>query len=210
MKILLVDDHALFRDGMALLIAQRFPQLEFLGAGSLRDALGQLAAHPDLALLLLDLALPDSAGTAGLAQLRVQAPQLRVVVVSADESAATVLAAIEAGATGFIPKTTNGHVLQRALQTVIDGGVYLPQALVSAPQEPTATGLTSRQLDVLSLLVEGHSNKMISRYLSLEESTVKTHLSSIFGKLGVKSRTQAVVAVAGLGLRLPARYRGNG
>lgn len=210
MKILLVDDHTLFRDGMALLIAQRFPQLEFLGAGSLKEAMAQLAAHPDLGLVLLDLALPDNTGTLGLARLRVQAPQLRVVVVSADESAATVLSAVEAGATGFIPKTTSGDVMQQALQTVIDGGVYLPPALIAAPCEPTATGLTPRQLDVLSLLLEGHSNKMISRYLNLEESTVKTHLGSIFSKLGVKSRTQAVVAVAGLGLRLPAVRRSGG
>jgi len=208
MKTLLVDDHALFREGMALMIALRFPQLELLEAGTMDEAMHQLDIHPDTQLLLLDLALPDSVDTLGLCRLRAQAPQLTVVVVSADESAETVLAAIEAGAAGFIPKTARGDVMQEALRVVLDGGVYLPQSLVSAPPEPDTMGLTPRQLDVLRLLVEGHSNKLICRRLALSESTVKTHLETIFRKLDVKSRTQAVVAVAGLGLRLPAWQRG--
>lgn len=214
MKTLLVDDHTLFREGLALLITQGFPQLALLQAGAIAEAMAQLDTHPDIELLLLDLALPDSAGTGGLMRLREHAPQVTVVVLSADESPETVLAAIDAGAAGFIPKTARSGVMQQALQTVLAGGVHLPPALLleraeidadalaGSPPADAVSGLTPRQCDVLRLLIEGKSNKMICRDLELSESTVKTHLASIFRRLGANSRTQAVVAAARLGLRL--------
>ena len=221
MKTLLVDDHSLFREGLALLITQGFPQLALLQAGDIAEAMQQLASDPDIELLLLDLALPDSAGTSGLIRLREHAPQVTIVVLSADESAATVLAAIDAGAAGFIPKTARSGVMQEALRVVLAGGVYLPPTVLLAPRaeadeaaataaafDPPAadadavTGLTPRQCDVLRLLIEGKPNKLICRELDLSESTVKTHLASIFRRLGASSRTQAVVAAARLGLRL--------
>lgn len=218
MKTLLVDDHSLFREGLALLITQGFPQLDLLQAGDIAEAMRQLEAHPDTELLLLDLALPDSAGTNGLIHLREQAPQVTIVVLSADDSPETVLAAIDAGAAGFIPKTARSGVMQDALRTVLAGGVYLPPAVLLASRGDTAaaavafeppapdadavTGLTPRQCDVLRLLIEGKPNKLICRELDLSESTVKTHLGSIFRRLGASSRTQAVVAAARLGLRL--------
>lgn len=209
MKTLLVDDHGLFREGLAMLITQGFAQLQLLQAGDLAEALGQLQAHPDTELLLLDLALPDSAGASGLLRLREHAPQLKIVVLSADDAPATVLAAIDAGAAGFIPKTARSGVMQQALRTVLAGGVYLPPALLLGPRTELGTdaadavaGLTPRQTDVLRLLIEGKPNKLICRELELSESTVKTHLASIFRRLGASSRTQAVVAAARLGLRL--------
>jgi DNA-binding NarL/FixJ family response regulator len=210
MKTLLVDDHGLFRDGMALLVARSFPQLELLEASSLAEALRQLDSHRDLRLAFLDLGLPDSEALDTLAAFRRRAPHVCVIVVSADASPATVLKAIDAGAAGFIPKTARSHVMQTALQVVLDGGVYLPQPLVSVPDRPWKTGLTPRELGVLSLLVQGQSNKLMCRQLDIAESTVKTHLEAIFRKLGVASRTQAVVAVAGLGLRLPVPPRRAG
>ena len=215
MKTLIVDDHALFREGLAMVITKRFPRLHLLEAASMDEALAQLDRHPDTRLLLLDLGLPDSMGPPGstrmlgLGLLRARVPQLTGVVISADDSPETVLAAIHAGAAGFIPKTVRGDVMLDALQVVLDGGVYLPPSVVSAPAETSAPGLTPRQMEVLRLVVEGHSNKTICRHLDLSESTVKTHLETIYRKLDVKSRTQAVVAVAGLGLRLPAWGRGT-
>lgn len=216
MKTLLVDDHGLFRDGLAMLITQGFAQLELQQAGDIAEALRQLQTHPDTELLLLDLALPDSAGTSGLMRLREHAPQVTIVVLSADESPETVLAAIDAGAAGFIPKTARSGVMQQALRTVLAGGVYLPPAMLLAPRAEAAavaldpappdadavTGLTPRQTEVLRLLIEGKPNKLICRELELSESTVKTHLASIFRRLGASSRTQAVVAAARLGLQL--------
>jgi DNA-binding NarL/FixJ family response regulator len=212
MKTLLVDDHGLFRDGLAMLILRAFPELELLQAGDIAEALARLASDPDIGLLLLDLALPDSAGTSGLRRLREHAPQVTVVVLSADESPETVLAAIDAGAAGFIPKTARSGVMQDALGVVLGGGVYLPPAVLLANAVPEAfappdaldevAGLTPRQRDVLRLLIEGKPNKLICRELALSESTVKTHLAAIFRRLGANSRTQAVVAAARFGLRL--------
>ncbi|MBX3621013.1 MAG: response regulator transcription factor [Rhizobacter sp.] len=212
MKTLLIDDHPLFREGLALLMTHAFPQLLLRQAGGLSEALACIADEPDIELVLLDLGLPDSAGMQGLQRLRTQAPQVTVVVLSANESPETVLAAIDAGAAGFIPKTSRLGAMQTALQVVLAGGVYLPDSVLG-PAASLATpldevgegdtlGLSPRQLDVLKLLIEGKPNKLICRELELSESTVKTHLAAIFRKLNASSRTQAVVAAARLGLRL--------
>lgn len=214
MKTLLVDDHPLFREGLALLMTQAFPHLKIHQAGGIAEALASIAAEGDFGLVLLDLGLPDSAGMQGLRRLREQAPEVTVVVLSAEETSDTVLAAIDEGAAGFIPKTSRLKAMQAALRVVLDGGVYLPDAVLQrgtlpalSPEPADANqslGLSPRQLDVLKLLIEGKPNKLICRDLSLSESTVKTHLAAIFRKLDASSRTQAVVAAARLGLRLNA------
>lgn len=226
MKLLLIDDHPLFRDGLSLLIQHRLDLAEHGGAevleaGSLGEAQATLAQHEDVGLVLLDLGLADRQGLGTLTEWRELAPHLPVVVLSADDRPATILAAIDQGAAGFIPKTVEAGVMQEALHRVLSGGVYLPPlptdavAAADAVHEgdpgredlgvgESSLGLSSRQLDVLRLLVEGKPNKEICRMLSLSESTVKTHLSAIFRKLKVTSRTQAVVAVARSGVTLAA------
>jgi DNA-binding NarL/FixJ family response regulator len=206
MKALLVDDHTLFREGLALLMSNAFPDLGCQQAGSISQALDMLGRDPAIRLVLLDLGLPDSAGMTSLRRLRDGAPQATVVVMSADETPETILAAIDEGAAGFIPKTARLGVMQGALETVLAGGVYLPPVMLGPrPETPAAEaslGLSPRQLDVLRLLIDGKPNKLICRELDLSESTVKTHLAAIFRRLDVNSRTQAVVAAARLGLRL--------
>jgi DNA-binding NarL/FixJ family response regulator len=206
MKTLLVDDHTLLRQTLAVVISQTWPDLQLFEAGNLAEACRRCDDHPDLSLVLLDLGLPDAQGLHGLAVLRERAPKARVVVVSAQDQPQTVLDALDAGAAGFIPKTTEFHVMADALDLVLQGGVYLPPAMVAAPcGAPTAAGLdlSPRQLHVLGLLMAGHSNKSIARQLDLALSTVKTHLEAVFQRLGVNSRTQAVLVVARLGLKLP-------
>lgn len=211
MKWLLVDDHALFRDGLALLIAHRLstPELpiEVLEAADLAQAGEVVAQHPDVSLVLLDLGLSQHQGLGTLTQWISMAPQVPVVVLSADERPDVILAAVDAGAAGFIPKTVHAKTMQEALRCVLGGGVYLPAMAHAAPRLQGADtlaslGLSERQVDVLRLLIEGKSNKDICRRLALAESTVKTHLAAIFRKLDVNSRTQAVVAVAQAGIRL--------
>jgi len=206
MKTLLVDDHTLLRQTLAVVIGQTWPTLQLFEAGSLAVACRQCAAHPDLSLVLLDLGLPDAQGLQGLALLRERAPQARLVVVSAQDQPQMVLDAIEAGAAGFIPKTTEFRVMADALDLVLQGGVYLPPNMAHAPlqtEAPDRLDLSPRQLHVLGLLMAGHSNKSIARHLDLALSTVKTHLEAVFQRLGVNSRTQAVLMVARLGLKLP-------
>jgi len=122
MKTLLVDTHALYREGLALLITQSFPELELLQAGDIADALTQLERHPDLDLLLLDLDLPDAEGMRGLVQIRARAPEVAIIVLAGDAPSGAVLDAIEAGAAGFIPKSSPAGVMQEALRRVLDGG----------------------------------------------------------------------------------------
>lgn len=205
MRVLLIDDHALFSDALMLLIASRFPQLQLLQAGSLAEGLRQLQQHADVGLVLLDLGLPDAQGLQALLALRQQAPQLRLVVLSADDRHETVIGAIEAGACGFVHKSARAEVMSQALQVTLDGGVWLPSS--GSMPAPTALrdhelGLSPRQLEVLRLLIEGLPNKLICRKLELSESTIKTHLAAIFRRLEVSNRTQAVMAAARLGLRL--------
>lgn len=207
MKTLLIDDHALLRETLAAVMGQTWPALQVLQAGNLAEACAQCDAHPDLRLVLIDLGLPDAVGMSSLTTLRTRAPLARHVVVSADDRPQTVLDAIEAGAVGFIPKTSEFRVMVAALDQVLQGGVYLPRAVLfqaarTADTDPPV--LTPRQLAVLGLLVDGQSNKAICRQLDLSASTVKTHVEAIFRRLDVSSRAQAVVAVARLGLRLPA------
>jgi len=235
MKLLLIDDHPLFRDGLSLLIQHRLnlpdhAALSLLEAGDLAEAAAVVQAHPDVKLALLDLNLGDRQGLETLQQWRAIAPEVPVVVLSADDRAATIVSAIDGGAAGFIPKTVQAATMQDALRRVLAGEVYLPELLgaealghteadTGSPDEAPAVpapataspeedapesvlGLSGRQLDVLRLLIEGKANKEICRMLGLSESTVKTHLSAIFRKLRVGSRTQAVVAVARAGVAL--------
>ena len=207
MKCLLVDDHALIRDALALLMAMHHPWVDLRQAICLADALQVLAAEPDIQFVLLDLSLADSSGIATLKRVREAAPSARIVVLSAEDRSETVMAALDAGAASFIPKTTESNVLRNAVATVLAGGVYIPPATnqaapTSRPPVAAKLGLTPRQLEVLRMLIDGRSNKSIARALDLTPSTVKTHLEAIFQRLQVSSRTQAVVAAARLGLRL--------
>ena len=202
MKVLLIDDHAMFREGLSLLVAQRFPEVQLLHADSLKRALALLAAQPAIGIVLLDLGLPDSRGMDGLVRLRAALPQGRIVVLSADDTPATVRAALEHGAAGFLPKSADGAALQAALRTLFQGGMLA----TAVPAEAMgAHGLSPRQLDVLRLLVEGAPTKQICRELGLAEPTVKSHLAEIYRRLGIHNRTQAVAAAARLGLRFPPR-----
>lgn len=208
-KILLVEDHALMRECLSLLMTQRLPGVAWREAGTFNQALQVLTAEPDIDLVLLDLDLPDSRGMSTLVRWRQLSPRVPVVVLSASDDEAHVLAAIDHGAAGFMPKTVDSQQLARGLERVVAGEVVVPLlADVRGVAEPVgaavALALSDRQLDVLRLLVEGRSNKDIGRELALSESTVKTHLQAVFRKLDVTSRTQAVLAVARLGLDLQA------
>lgn len=196
-------------------------QLDLLEAQSGDEALDLTRRHPDIALILLDLALPGVDGFGALTQLREEFPGMPVVVVSAFDQPEFVTRAIDAGAMGFIPKTASTQILLNALRLVLSGGVYLPPELLrrhdsippAAPQLPTSPaqlrdprefGLTQRQSQVLTLLVQGKPNKIICRELNLAEGTVKIHVTAILKALSVTNRTQAVIAVSKLGFKLPA------
>jgi DNA-binding NarL/FixJ family response regulator len=219
MKILVVDDHPLIREALKQVLRDLDARIQVLEAESVRDALAVVASHPDLRLMLLDLNLPGENGLDALPLLRESHPHLPVVVLSASEEPGIVIRAIDAGAMGYIPKSSSRSLLVNSLRRVISGGVYLPEdALIEQsggvvapgrvdpegrPPGPQEVGLSERQGQVLALLVQGKPNKMIGRELNLAEGTVKIHVAAILKTLKVANRTQAVVAVSMLGLRLP-------
>ena len=203
-KTLLVEDHAMVRESLLLLLDQLLPGHLWRDAATLAEALRLLRNMPDINLVLLDLDLGDSRGLATLERVREAAPQVTVVVLSAHDDREQVLAAIELGAAGFLSKRADAGQLVRGVQQVLAGGVILPPTFgpaepVEAPGQPE---LSDRQREVLRLLVDGLSNKLIGRALDLTEATVKSHLQQVYRKLGVETRTQAVVAAARWRLKL--------
>lgn len=206
MKILVVDDHPLILDALAHLLPELDPSLEVRGASDSLEAVTILDNEPDVALVLLDLALPGARGLDFLGDLKLDYPGVPIVVLSATHDSATVMAALGAGAHGFIPKTADAAMLHDAVQHVLAGGVYLMGDTTPMPDsdgvyiQSGALGLTARQTDVLKLLVQGKPNKLICRDLKLSEGTVKVHVSAILRALRVHSRTEAIAALARRGI----------
>lgn len=211
MKILLADDHALFREGMRHVLAQLQDDVLVIEAGNHSEVLSQAAAHGDIALVLLDLHMPGKEGFAALDNLLQHYPALPIVVLSASENRADMQRALDRGAMGFIQKSATAPVMLNALRLVLSGGVYVPPALVrtgdrrSSEIADDAHGLTPRQLEVLARVIEGEPNKVIAAELGLSEATVKAHVTATFKALKVTNRTQAVRAVERLGLKLPGK-----
>jgi two-component system, NarL family, nitrate/nitrite response regulator NarL len=217
MKILLCDDHALFRAGLALVLGELGGpdgDVELLEAEACRAALALAGDHPDLDLVLLDLDMPGMDGLAGLRRFRSEHPALPVVVVSASERTADVRAALDGGASGFVPKQSSRAELLAALRLVLDGGRFVPPSALVPDASERAAGrqerrrerastLTERQLHVLSLMARGLTNKEICGVLGIAEGTVKTHIAAIFETLDVTNRTEAAVMARELGLKLP-------
>lgn len=218
MNVLLTDDHALFREGVALLLQPLIDGGQTWQAGSCDDALMLLDEHGAADLALMDLAMPGTPGLQGIALLRDRWPQMPVVALSSADDRDTVLQAIDAGAMGFVPKSSSSAVLMAALQLILARGIYLPPtAFLGAPSDaaparhanrpethaPSAStlGLSPRQSDVLHLILQGKPAKLIERELNLSASTVKAHTSAVLRSLNVTTRTQAVVAASRLGLR---------
>lgn len=225
MKILLVDDHQLFREGVALLLQRLTADIELLQAGTREAAFEICSAHDDIDVVLLDLNLDGRPDLAGLEEFRQRWPGVPVVVMSSSDDEPTVRRAIDLGAMGFIPKSSSSDVMLNALRLVLAKGIYLPPTILArntnAPGRglppaahrgdprahaengisPRDLGLTPRQADVLRLVLQGKPIKLICRELSLGEGTVKGHVSAVLRALNVTSRTQAIVAAHRLRLR---------
>ena len=213
MRILVVDDHELVAIAMTTVLAHLDRQAEIVQAGHLEEAYGKVAAGPEFALVMLDLGLPGCTGVQSLERFRERFPALPVVVYSGANDAASINAALELGAMGYIPKTARQDVLIGAVRLVLSGGIYVPvEALKQAGAPPPATeqravrtpsdlGLSPRQSEVLGLLLKGLPNKLIARKLDISENTTKIHVSAVYQRLGVATRTQALIAAHRLGLR---------
>jgi DNA-binding NarL/FixJ family response regulator len=212
MKILVVDDHVLIREALRGLFRELRPEAIVLEAADAARAVALLAEQPDIALILLDLSLPDRDGLGLLAELRARHPAISVVVLSGFADRANVMRALDQGALGFIPKSAGREVMMSALSLVFSGGVYIPPEILASkspaakPQLPASDlGLTGRQGDVLALMMQGKSNKAICRRLDLAEATVKNHVTAILKALGGSNRTEAVLTASARGWQVSAK-----
>jgi len=202
-SIIIVDDHPLFRDALRQALSDSFRDLKISEAGSLDGISGALDQNAETDLVLLDLAMPGVKGFSGLMYLRAQYPEIPVVVVSANEDPYAIRRCIEFGASGFIPKSLPVETIREAVRAVLEGEIWVPPDLDLSDEGDGETAdlvarlatLTPQQVRVLMMLSEGLLNKQIAYKLNVSEATIKAHVSAILQKLGVDSRTQAVIAV---------------
>ncbi|WP_374605439.1 response regulator transcription factor [Arenimonas sp.] len=199
--ILVADDHPLFREALKGAVSRLLPGAHLVESDSADGLFASAEAHPDADLVLLDLNMPGAHGFSALVHLRAVQPQLPVIVVSAREEARVVRRALDHGAAGFIPKSSDPGTIRDAIATVLDGGHWAPpQAEHSeglAPEEAQVAArlqeLTPQQFRVLGMLGSGLLNKQIAHALGVSEATVKAHMTAILRKLGASNRTQAVL-----------------
>lgn len=215
MKILLVDDHSLFREGMRYVLQQLPEQVDILEASNFPDALKQAELQPDLDLALLDLNMPGSEGAISVKFFHQRFPHIPVVVVSGEDGRGNMEKVMSYGAMGFVCKSSSAPVMLSALNLVLAGGVYVPPQMLQQASVPGVMnaervdkrsmntneyGLTARQMQVLTHLAEGMSNKQIAQAVNLAEGTVKIHVAAVYQVLRVNSRMEAVRVAEQLGL----------
>jgi len=212
--ILIADDHPLFRSALRQALSVGLEaEVSLTEVGSISELQAALDKRADWDLVLLDLNMPGAYGFSGLVLLRGQYPQIPVVVVSAQEESAVYKRARDFGASGFIPKSSSLEDIQRAVQLVLDGGVFWPQqgedsGPLSNEEKTISTqlaSLTPQQFRVLTMVCDGLLNKQIAYELSVSEATIKAHVTAIFRKLGVRTRTQAALALQHMELARSAR-----
>jgi DNA-binding NarL/FixJ family response regulator len=207
-QIIVADDHPLFREALKAAVARLAAGTQFVEADSVVSLLDALEREPDADLLLLDLNMPGAHGFNALAHVRGSRPGLPVIVVSADDDPQTIASSLRYGAQGFIPKSTEAGQIGRAIEAVLAGEIYTPPGFHAPRTAPTGSEdleiarrvaeLTPQQFRVLGMLCAGLLNKQIAYEIDVSEATVKAHVTAILRKLGVATRTQAVLAAGRL------------
>ena len=211
-KILIADDHPLFREAIKSIITERFSGYVLLETANLDDAIELVDEIPDIDLILLDLNMPGMEGLTGIVKMRNQAPEIPLGIISAEEDKNVVLQTIGYGAVGFIPKSSTRDTIEKAISQILDGQVYMPADIIR--NNPVQTSgrtsphneidlknlsyLTRKQLQVFEQMAKGKSNKQIAYDMNIAETTVKAHVSAILHKLNVKNRIQAVLCASNI------------
>jgi DNA-binding NarL/FixJ family response regulator len=200
-RFLVADDHPMVRDALASALGQSFAGAQFSMAGTLAQAQAALDRQPDTDAVLLDLDMPGMDGLTGLARLRSEHPTVPIIIVSAAREAGVVQRAYEFGASAYIDKSAPLEEIAAIVRAVLDGEIFAPPEGATVDTfARRAAQLTPQQWRVLALMVQGDQNKQIAHKLSVGEATVKAHVTVILRKLGVRSRTQAVIEARGLAL----------
>tara|TARA_R110002167_G_scaffold42935_23_gene130132 strand:- start:5321 stop:5938 length:618 start_codon:yes stop_codon:yes gene_type:complete len=202
MKILVVDDHALFCEGLCYVLEKLDNNVSILEANNFNDAVTQLNTNIDIDMVLLDLNMPDKDGFSVLDFCREHYPLISIVVLSASKKRSDMNRALEAGAMGFIPKDTTSNVMLGAIRLIMTGDIYVPQSMamnVPDEDEELANSFTPRQLEIIPMMIKGFSNKKIALEMGISEATIKMHFTAIFKRLEVNNRTEAALAARTLG-----------
>ena len=204
-KIIIADDHPLFRQALLGTLRLKLTQTQWLEAQTIAELEQQLRDNNDSDLLLLDLHIPGAHGFNTLIHVRNHFPQIPVVVVSAHEDHETIHKSMGYGASGFIPKSTPVEDIYNAIQQVLLGNIWTPEAYnESAPMQDNndiaerVASLTQQQYRILMMFAQGMLNKQIAYDLNVSEATIKAHATAIFRKLDVRNRTQAVIVISQL------------
>jgi DNA-binding NarL/FixJ family response regulator len=217
MKVLIVDDHALIREALHVVLKQLKRGAVIFEASNSRQAMHIVKEHPDISLILLDINLPDRDGFSVLRELRDRYATIAIIILSSSDDQDTVKRAFKLGALGFIPKTTEREVMLNAIKLVFSGGIYIPSEILEETTSPRLSnelatrdslkglGLTDRQIEVLALLMKGKSNKVIAKTLNIAVPTVKNHITVVLKALSVTSRTEAVIKAGKMGWELSSK-----
>lgn len=210
MKVLIADDHALFRDGLSMRLEQIEPKSIIFQAANFTQALKIIDDEKKLDLVILDLDMPDMRWEEGFEEIKKKSDGARFVVVSASEDARNIRKTLESGVSGYIPKRSDPKILSSALQLILDGGTYFPTSILESctssannaenPNRPKGKTLTNRQSEVLGFVAKGMSNKQIAYEMGVSEATVKLHINALLRSLGATNRTQAVITAQQQGI----------
>jgi DNA-binding NarL/FixJ family response regulator len=210
MKLLIVDDHPVLREGLAALLRQAGPDAEVLQARNAPEGLILVENNSDLDVVVLDLMMPGMDGWHAISEFGRRRPDLPIIVLSSSEDPQDARKALALGALGYVPKSASQHVLLSAIRIVLNGDLYVPPLVLNEPAgavdrpsgrtDEGASRLTPRQIEILQMLSRGQPNKTIATTLDLSEKTVKAHITAIFKALNVVNRTQAAAAGRDAGL----------
>ena len=206
MKILIADDHALFRDELASRLEEINPDIVLMQAPSFSQSLKIIEKEPDLDMMIVDLDMPDMHWEESIEQLRQKSKNINIVVISASEDMRKIRKIMTNGIKGYIPKRLEPKIMLKALKIIVEGGIYMPSAFaennytININSNCRSKTLTNRQSQVLDLIAEGKSNKQIAYEMGVSEATVKLHINALLRSLKVNNRTQAVVTAQKMGL----------
>lgn len=206
MKVLITDEQSLFRDGLSLRLKQINQDINILQSSDLIEMQQLLSKEPDIDILILDIDIPNA--TDIINKLKTISPQTKIVAISTSEDTRNIRKILSNGVKGYIPKKSDSNILSGALKLILDGGTYIPLAMLennteynkNIPQPQLKKNLTNRQSQVLDLIAQGKSNKQIAYEMGVSEATVKLHINALLRSLKVNNRTQAVITAQKLGL----------
>lgn len=209
-KVLIIDDHPIFRHAMVTILGKKFPGSEAVEASSIDEAIKALEQDAGFDLVMLDLNMPETCGLNGLLEIRNQHPNIPVVIISAESEKQNILQTISYGAVGFISKSSKIEEIASSVESIFEGNVCLPSEILRTPTSRNRTNrengispeqirsLTRKELAVLKYLTQGLANKVIAYELNISETTVKSHVSSILKKLGASNRVKVVANAANI------------